>query len=246
MIEREIVIPCVEGDIETFVCYPERDEPFPAIIFYMDAPGIREELRDMVRRLATVGYYVILPNLYYRHGRGTVLDISALTPDSPERKRMFTLMNSLTAQMVMADTVALQAYLDLQPQARRGAIGCVGYCMSGPFAFTAAATFPERFAAAASIYGVNLATEEPNSPHLLTSYIKGEIYFACAETDHWAPLTMVEKLRAHLATTDVVHEVELYAGCEHGFAFPKRAVYDKLAGERHWERLFALFRRRLG
>jgi carboxymethylenebutenolidase len=38
----------------------------------------------------------------------------------------------------------------------------------------------------------------------------------------------------------------MYMGVHHGFAFPQRWCYDKLAAERHWERLIALYRRRLG
>jgi carboxymethylenebutenolidase len=245
MIEQEIAIPTKAGEVDSFICHPERGGPWPAIIFYMDAPGMREELRDMARRLATVGYYVLLPNLYYRHGPGTVLDASALTTDSPERKRMFELMDSLTNAMLIEDTEALLAFLDRQPAARPGRIGCVGYCMSGPFAFTAAGTFPERIAAAASIYGVKLLTDAPDSPHLLAPRIKGEIYFGCAETDPWAPLPMVEDLRAKLDEAGIDFEVEIYPDAAHGFAFPQRAAYRKAAAERHWERLFALFRRRL-
>ena len=54
---------------------------------------------------------------------------------------------------------------------------------------------------------------------------------------------MVEGLRRSLG--DVNAEVEIYPGVEHGFAFPQRAAYDKAAAERHWERLFALWKRRL-
>ena len=246
MIEQEIAIPTKAGAVDTFICHPERGGPWPVILFLMDAPGMREELRDMARRFATVGYYVLLPNLYYRHGPGMVLDTSALTPDSSERQRMFQMMDSLTNALLMEDVESLLAFVDHQPAARPGGIGCVGYCMSGPFAFTAAGTFPERIAAAASIYGVRLLTEAPDGPHLLASRIKGEIYFACAETDHWAPLPMVEALRAHLETTGIDFEVEIYGDASHGFAFPQRAVFKKEAAERHWERLFALFRRRLG
>jgi carboxymethylenebutenolidase len=246
MIEQEIAIPTKAGAVDTFICHPERGGPWPVILFLMDAPGMREELRDMARRFATVGYYVLLPNLYYRHGQGMVVDTSALTPDSPERQRMFQMMDSLTNALLMEDVESLLAFVDHQPAARPGGVGCVGYCMSGPFAFTAAGTFPERIAAAASIYGVKLLTEAPDSPHLLAERIKGEIYFACAEIDHWAPLPMVEALRAHLETTGIAFEVEIYGDSSHGFAFPQRAVYKKDAAERHWERLFALFRRRLG
>ena len=68
MIDQQIDIPTKDGHTTTFIVHPERDGPFPVILFYMDAPAIREELRDMARRLATSGYYVMLPNLYYRSG----------------------------------------------------------------------------------------------------------------------------------------------------------------------------------
>jgi carboxymethylenebutenolidase len=232
--------------MDTFVCHPERRGPWPAIIFYMDAPGIREELRDMARRLATVGYYVLLPNLYYRAGRGTTLDTSALSEGSPERQRMWDLLKSLTNQLVAEDTAAMLAFIDRQSEARQGPLGCVGYCMSGPFVFTVAGRFPERFAATASIYGAGLMTDLPDSPHLLAPKIKGEIYFACAEIDKYAPLPLIAELKRVLEEADVRAEVEIFPGAEHGFAFPQRYCYNKAAAETHWERLFELFRRRLG
>jgi carboxymethylenebutenolidase len=117
--------------------------------------------------------------------------------------------------------------------------------MSGQFAINAAARHPERFKAAASIYGVRLVTERDDSPHLVAAKAKAQLYFACAETDRWAPLPMVEALRVALAESGADAEVEIYPGVEHGFAFPQRAAYDQAAAERHWERLFALFARRL-
>ena len=101
MIEKQVDIPTKAGSMDTFICHPERRGPWPGIIFYMDAPGIREELRDMARRLATVGYYVLLPNLYYRAGRGTALDTSALSEGSPERERMWSLMKSIGNESAM-------------------------------------------------------------------------------------------------------------------------------------------------
>jgi carboxymethylenebutenolidase len=246
MIEKQIDLPTKAGTMDTFICHPERRGPWPAIIFYMDAPGIREELRDMVRRLATVGYCVLLPNLYYRAGRGTTLDTSALSEGSPERQRMWDLLKSLTNELVAEDTAAMLAFIDRQSEARQGPLGCVGYCMSGPFVFTAAGRFPERFAATASIYGAGLMTDLPDSPHLLVPKIKGEIYFACAEIDKYAPLPLIAELKRVLEKADVKAEVEIFPGAEHGFAFPQRYCYHKAAAETHWERLFDLFRRRLG
>ena len=135
--------------------------------------------------------------------------------------------------------------MDGRTEVKRGALGCVGYCMSGPFVFTAAGRFPERFAASASIYGAGLMTDRPDSPHLLAPRIKGEIYFACAEIDKYAPLPLIAELKQVLERAGANFEIEIFPSTEHGFAFPQRYCYNKAAAETHWERLFDLFRRRL-
>ena len=242
MIDQQIVIPTRDGHTATFISHPERGGPFPVILFYMDAPAIREELRDMARRLATSGYYVMLPNLYYRSG---VLEIGPLPadPNSPERKRMYQLMSSLDIPMIMEDTSALLAHAEGQTAANTKLVGTVGYCMSGRYAINAATHFPDRVKAAASIYGTHLATEEANSPHLAADKTRAELYFACAESDIYAPPEVIAKIAASMKGKNA--EVETYPGTHHGFAFPKRPVYHRDAAERHWERLLALYRRNL-
>jgi carboxymethylenebutenolidase len=242
MIDQQIEIPTMDGHTTTFITHPERGGPFPVIIFYMDAPAIREELRDMARRLGTAGYYVMLPNLYYRAG---VMELGPLPadPEAPERKRMFQLMNSINIPMVMEDTRALLAYAEGQSAANTNIVGSVGYCMSGRYAINAATHFADRVKAAASVYGTHLATDQPDSPHLAAQKTNAELYFACAETDVYAPIEIIEKVKQ--ATNGANAEVEIYPGTHHGFAFPKRPVYDRDAAERHWERLVALFRRNL-
>jgi carboxymethylenebutenolidase len=240
MIERQIEIATKDGAMNTFVVHPERHGPNPVILLYMDAPGIREELRDMARRIATVGYYVMLPNLYYRSG---VEELGAFIGEAAAdtRKRMFALMASLTIPLVMDDTDALIAVADADPAAARGPMGTVGYCMSGRYALSAAVRHPDRVTAAASIYGVNLITDQPDSPHLTLRSSKAAIYVAWAEIDHYAPLDQLEPLRIAFTKAGLDAEIELYPKAEHGFAFPQRPAYDKAAAEHHWERLFALF-----
>ncbi len=242
MIERTIDIPTRDGATTTFIVHPERGGAHPAIFFYMDAPAIREELRDMARRFATAGYYVALPNLYYRSG---VMELGPLPrdPNAPERKRMMELMGSLSIPKIMDDTRALLDFVDADPAAGKGPMGAVGYRMSGQYAINAAAQFPGRFAAAASIYGVMLITDAADSPHKMAHKVKGEVYFACAETDRWMPVEQIEPLRESLKGLKA--EVEFYPKVEHGFAFPQRPAYNKDAAERHWERLFALWKRNL-
>jgi len=240
MIDHHLDLRTADGAMNTFVTHPEEGGPHPVVLFYMDAPGKREELHDMARRIGTVGYYVVVPNLYYRDVR----EFDATVDMSANRERMFELMNGLDFAKVAADTEAMLAHVDADPAANSDRIGAVGYCMSGPFAYAMAGTFPERFRAAASIYGVRLHGE--GSPQDLAANISGELYFGCAELDQYAPKEMVEGLRAHLGEVGVNARVEWYPACHHGFAFPSRdGAYDKQACERHYERLFDLFDRNL-
>jgi carboxymethylenebutenolidase len=240
MIERQIQIGTQDGRMNTFICHPERSGPHPVIIFLMDAPGIREELRDMARRLGSVGYYVLLPNLYYR---SRVEELGPFIGDvhAATRQKMMDLMGTLNTALVMNDSDALIAFAAEDAAASKGPMGCVGYCMSGRFAINAAVRHPARVRAAASIYGVALVTDQPDSPHLAMQRTDARLYFGCAETDQYAPREMVVKLQEELAHKGGNAEVEIYPGTHHGFAFPQRPMYNKPAAERHWERLFELF-----
>jgi carboxymethylenebutenolidase len=244
MIEKTVEIQTKDGQCTTFIVHPDRGGPHPAILFYMDAPAIREELRDMARRLASAGYYVLLPNMYYRAG---VMELGAMdvSPGSAWLTRMFELMYSLTIPLVMEDTASWLAFIEADPAAQTDTIGTFGYCMSGQYAINAAARYPDRVAAAASIYGVALVTDADDSPHLAARKAKGELYFACAELDDYVPMEMVRTLEADLKDHAVNAELEIYPGADHGFAFPQRPQFDKSSAERHWARLHALFARNL-
>jgi carboxymethylenebutenolidase len=240
VIERQIEIVTTDGHMNTFICHPERFSPHPVLLFFMDAPGIREELRDMARRLGTVGYYVMLPNLYYR---SNVEELGSVVGEAnvATRQKALQLMATINIPLVMQDVDALLAFAARDKAASSGPMGCVGYCMSGQYAVNAAASHPDRIRAAASIYGVALVSDKPDSPHLAPQRTDARFYFGCAENDPYAPREMIDQLRAQLAAKGGNAEVEMYPGTAHGFAFPSRPVYDKPAAERHWERLFSLF-----
>ena len=245
MIEQTVDIETRDGAMETFICAPDRGGPFAPILFLMDAPGIREELRDMARRLATSGYLVALPNLYYRAGRDTTFGPDVLEAGSAEHDRMRAVRTKMTIPPVMNDVADMLTYLADRADVRDGPVGCHGYCMSGPYALAAAARYPERIAAAASFYGTWLVSDAAESPHLTLAQAKGELYIACAEFDDLAPLDMVAELKDLFAAAGARGELEIHPGVHHGFAFPQRWCYDKLAAERHWQRLLALYRRNL-
>jgi carboxymethylenebutenolidase len=231
--------------MDTFICHPEEGGPFPAVIMYMDAPGIREELRDMARRIGTVGYFVVLPNLYYRSGRegDYGFDLSRIRSDDREAKKMFEVMRTLTNAGIVADTRPILDLVRGDDQAAAGPLGCVGYCMSGQFVISVAAAYSDAFAAIASYYGVGIITEAEDSPHLAVGKITGEVYLAFASDDPHVPQSVPDALPEIMSAAGVEHRIEIYPDSEHGFAFPKRPAYNKAAAERHWERMFALFDR---
>lgn len=245
MIETELDLPTGAGVMATFVVRPDRGV-HPAVLLLMDAPGIREELRDMARRLATVGYVVLLPNLYYRAGRDTYYGPDVLTEGSDDYKRMRSVRTKMTIPPVMEDIRDMIAWCDTQDFVTPGPVGAHGYCMSGPYALAAAARYPDRVTAAASFYGTWLVNDVEESPHRNLGSITGEIYISCAEHDDLAPPDMVAELRRLFEHSAVHGELEIQPGVHHGFAFPSRWCYDQPAAERHWERLIALYRRALG
>ena len=155
-------------------------------------------------------------------------------------------MAHLDNELVVSDTREMLRFVDGHDEAEGSRIGVVGYCMSGPFVVAAAGSFPDRIQCAASIYGAGLVTDKADSAHRYAGKVAGELYFACAEIDQYAPREQIETLDAHLKQSGVNYRIEWYPGAEHGFAFPERAgAYDKASAERHWERVFALFRRNL-
>jgi carboxymethylenebutenolidase len=243
MQEYEVELKTAGGTLDCFVCHPEEKGPHPGIIFYMDAPGIREELRDMVRRIAATGYTVLLPNMYYRIGRENHYgyDRTRTSVDDAERQKMFDCMNTLDNAMVVEDTAAMLDFLRNHEAVAAGPLGCVGYCMSGRYVVSVAAAYPDDFAAIASFYGVGIITEAEDSPHLKADKIKGELYLAFASDDPYVPAALLERMPDIFANAGIRHRIEIYPETEHGFAFPERQVYVKAAAERHWERLHTLF-----
>jgi carboxymethylenebutenolidase len=147
MLEQTLDIAGKDGAMATFVCRPERGS-HPAVVLLMDAPGIREELRDMARRLASVGYCALLPNLYYRAGRDTIYGPEVLVHGSAEHQRMRAVRTKMTIPPVMDDVAAMLAFVDAADGVKRGPVGVHGYCMSGPYALAAATRYPDRVAAA--------------------------------------------------------------------------------------------------
>lgn len=245
MSENKVEIKTADGNCDCYVYDPPGNAPAPAVVMYMDGLGIRPDLRAMAERLASDGYYVMLPNLYYRAGAYAPFNMATMLTDEAERNRMMALVQSVTNAGTMKDTTAFLAFLDRQPRVKGPKVGCVGYCMGGPLVLTAAGTFPDRIAAGASIHGANLANDRPDSPHLLAPKMRGKVYIGVAEIDPWLQPGEMDRLKAALEAAGANYTMETYAGVQHGFAANGTPMYDREAAERHWQRILALFRETL-
>ena len=243
------------GAVDTFVTYPSDGGPFPPVFIFMDVWGLREELFDVARRIATVGYFGVVPNLYYRQGpirneyrnaKGQMITLDALPAD--QKAHVLAPLTKLTDEMVVADVASILKYLDGSPDVKRGAAGSVGYCMGGRHVFRAAASYPDHFKASASLHGTDLVIDGKDSPHLQMSKARGEVYCGFGEKDRHTPPSTVKTLDRTFGAMGAGHARyihEVHRDAEHGYALPDRDVFDKQAANRDWEIIFAMFRRQL-
>ena len=219
---------------------PEGSGPWPGVVMYVDAGGVRDTMREMAQTLADEGYAVLLPDVYYRHGDWAPFDMRTVFGDPEQRTRLMTMVGSVTPDMIAGDAGAFFDFLDSRPEVTGSRFGVFGYCMGGRTSVIVAGRQPDRVAAAGSFHGGGLVTDDPNSPHLLADKMKATVYVAGAENDGSFTTEHAETLDKALTAAGVEHMVEFYpAG--HGFAVPDNPPYDKSAADRHWAALERLF-----
>jgi carboxymethylenebutenolidase len=242
MFEKEVIVTTKYGNMPSFTACPDTGGPYPGIIIYFDAPGMREEMRNIARRVAKQGYFAILPDLYYRVG--------LVRLDIPRRNDAIgrvirACMDSITNDFIHDDTCGLVAYLDAQDKVKPGPVGCIGYCMSGPFVMHAMGRLPHRMAAGAAMYGIGMVTDKEDSPHKLAGQIKGELYVNFAEHDPGVPANVIPDLKAALDKAKVKYEMEVQPGTHHGFQSPERQGYSPIDSDDAWKKIFAMWARNL-
>ena len=149
------------------------------MIFYMDGLGIRPTLFEMGQRLANGGYIVLLPDLFYRVGPYEPMDPKKIFATGDVMGAIGHLFNSTNNRRAAEDTEAFLAYLDTRDDLAGRKVGTTGYCMGGGMSLTAAGTYPDRVAAAASFHGGHLVGGlAESSPHRLAPRITGRVYVA--------------------------------------------------------------------
>jgi carboxymethylenebutenolidase len=212
---------------------PDGTGPWPAVIMYPDAGGVRETFHSMAAKLAGFGYTVLLPDVYYRHGDWEPFTMETVFGDPEQRQRLMGMVGSVTPDMIASDAGVFLDFLSSRPEVRGGGVGACGYCMGGRTALIVAGHHPHRISAIASFHGGGLVTDDATSPHLLADRIKATVYIGGAENDGSFTPENAETLDKALTAAGVQHKIEFYpAG--HGFAVPDNPPYDAEAAKRHW------------
>ncbi|SDE33284.1 carboxymethylenebutenolidase [Mycolicibacterium neoaurum] len=238
-------ITTADGACRVTVATPDGDGPWPAVVMYPDAGGARETFDEMAARLAGYGYVVLVPDVYYRQAGWAPFDMATVFGDESERRRLFGMIKTITADIMAADATAFFDYLATRPDVVGERFGTTGYCMGGRTSLIIAGRLPARVAAAMSFHGGGLATDKPDSPHLLAGDIEAVVYVGGAQDDASFTEQDAQTLEQALTAAGVEHTIEFYSAA-HGFAVPDNAPYDAAAAERHWEAMGAVFGRALG
>lgn len=238
---RDVDIKTPAGTADAYFVAPAQGK-HPGVLIWPDIFGLRPAFKDMAKRLAEAGYAVLVVNPFYRSRRAPTSPERPDFNDPKTRELLMGLKNSLTAETAQADATAFVGFIDAQPATdTKRKVGTAGYCMGGPLMMRTAAALPARVGAGASFHGGGLATDKPDSPHLLIPRMKAQFLVAVAENDDQKEPAVKDTLRKAFAAAKLPAEIEVYAGTKHGWCPPDSPVYDHDQAEKAWGRMLALF-----
>jgi carboxymethylenebutenolidase len=237
----DVEIKTPDGTCDAYFAHPAKGR-HPAVLIWPDIFGLRPAFKQMADRLAGSGYAVLVINPFYRIQKAPTSPEHPDFNDPATRNKLVGQMGTLTVATAATDAAAFLPWLDQQPSVdKKRKVGTTGYCMGGPFTFRMAAQFPDRVGAIATFHGAALATDKPDSPHLLIPKMKASALIAIAASDDMTDPKAKDTLNAAFAAAGLPHEVEVYVGTKHGWCPPDTAVYDHDAAEKAWGRLVAIF-----
>lgn len=235
-----------DGVADAYLTRPDGDERLPGVLLIMDAYGLRPQIAEMAERIASGGYVVLAPNVFYRAGRAPVVPLPDFSdPDARGAffPKIMPLIGQLTPDALERDG---GAYLDYLDGVATGPYGITGYCMGARVALRIAAAYPDRVAAVAGFHGGGLVTDDPDSPHLSAGRLQAEVYFGHADNDRSNTPEQIAALEAALSDAGVRHRADVYEGAMHGYTMADTPAYSEEAAERHFHELDALLARTLG
>jgi carboxymethylenebutenolidase len=235
-----------DGNADGYLVRPQGHGPFPGVLLFMDAFGIRPRLQEMADRVAERGYAVLVPNLLYRFGRAPLVDMDGLA--DPDRRgeifgKLAPMIRDLDREKLTSDAASYLDFMATAPGFDPGPVAVVGYCMGGLNALVAAEGHPERIRAVGSFHAGYVVTDAADSPHRHVGSLAAEVYFGHADNDRSMTAENIAALETAFTEAGVTYTSEVYAGAPHGFTMSDTAMYHEEGEKRHWVRLFELLDR---
>lgn len=238
---KTLQIPTVDGQADAFAAFPDGGGRHPGVLMYADGFGIRPVLRDTARELAGHGYYVVVPNLFYRHGPAPMIELPEHIGEEVRPAvfaQLVPLIEAHTTERVLSDADAYLKFLTAQPEVSAGPVAVTGYRIGGLLATRTATAHPGQVAALAAFHGP-VGADGPDSLSRLTA----EVHFGHAESD-LTPEALGE-LNQALAAAGVGYTSEIYPGTAHCFTMSDTDAFNRAAAQLHRDRLLSLLGRTL-
>lgn len=240
-----IEITAGEGTAEA---YRSGEEGRPGILLITDINGIRPWIEEMADRMASWGYTVLVPNLFYRLGSveeiAPTLDLRIPENRKAHAEKVMFRVGDLNPDKQRAD---LAGYLDaLQAIAAPGPVGVIGYCMGAAMVSRAAGWYPDRIAACGAFHAARLVTDDETSPHRLVAQARAEFLYGHADNDAMNPAEEIAILEQALTDAGRTWTSNIYPDAPHGFTMEDLVNYQKAGSERHFTESKDLFARTLG
>lgn len=243
---KTLHIPTADGHADAFAAYPDHGDRHPGVLLYSDAFGLRPELQDRARQLAAHGYYVLVPNLYYRHAPAPVITLPGHISEEIRPAviaELWPLIQAHSTERVLRDADAYLEFLTAQPEVATGPVGAIGYCLGAALAMRTATAHPDRVAALAGFHPGFLVTDAPDSPHHQLSRLTARVHLGLAVGD--MRTETIDTLNRALDTAGVDYATEIYPDTIHGYTMSDTDAFNPEALQRHWDRLLSLLDRTL-
>jgi carboxymethylenebutenolidase len=212
----------VGSELAAALAHPDGDGPFPGIVVIHEAYGLNDNIKDVCKRFAEVGYAALGVDLFSGHGNQTVC-----------MARLFAgmLFNSQN-HLGIKDLKAALDYFSNQPYVDKNRLGAIGFCMGGSFAI-AWASADSRLKAIAPYYAMNPRPAEAVARlcPVIGSYPDPDFTTNAGRT-----------LDLKLDDYKIAHDIKVYPGAKHSFFNDRGPNYNESAATDSWSRVMAFFK----
>jgi carboxymethylenebutenolidase len=193
----------------------------PGLLLLQEIFGVSDYIRQRAADLADLGYYVLVPEIYWR------LDDTELDESADVLQKAIAIAGRVDWDLAVSDSVAALEYL----RSRDTRTGVIGFCFGGGLGFNVAAvSSPDVLV---SYYGSALPQLLELAPNVTATSLH---HFGDAD--------------AYLPVDDLVDvlddaEVHRYPDAGHAFDNPLPAFHHAEASELAWRRTVAFLARNL-